>query len=45
MLRTLGPRALKLVPGNKVQELLSKGHGPWPVMDWISIQKTFELET
>ena len=45
LLRTLGPRALKLVPGNKVQELLSKGHGPWPVMDWISIQKTFELET
>ena len=45
LLRTLGPRALKLVPGNKIQELLSKGHGPWDVIDWIQIQKTFELVT
>jgi hypothetical protein len=44
VLRTLGPRALKLVPGNKIQELLSMGHGPWSSTDWIEIQKTFELE-
>ncbi len=43
LLRTLGPRALKLVPGNKVQELLSMGHEPWTSTDWIQIQKTFEL--
>ena len=43
LLRTLGPRALKLVPGNKIQELLSMGHEPWTSTDWIQIQKTFEL--
>jgi len=43
LLRTLGPRALKLVPGNKVQELVALGHEPWSKVDWISIQKTFEL--
>ena len=43
LLRTLGPRALKLVPGNKIQELLSMGHEPWTSTDWIKIQKTFEL--
>ena len=43
LLRTLGPRALKLVPGNKIQELLSMGHEPWTSTDWIEIQKTFEL--
>ena len=45
LLRTLGPRALKLVQGSMIQELLSKGHGPWDVIDWIQIQKTFELVT
>ena len=43
LVRTLGPGALKLVPGNKIQELLSMGHGPWSSTDWIEIQKTFEL--
>jgi len=42
LLRTLGPRALKLVQGSMIQELLSKGHGPWPSVDWIFIQKSFE---
>ena len=31
LLRTLGPRALKLVPGNKIQELLTMGHEPWTI--------------
>ena len=43
LVRALGPSALKLVPGSEIQELLSKGHGPWPSTDWIAIQKTFEL--
>ena len=43
LIRALGPSALKLVPGSKIQELLDKGHGPWPSTDWIAIQKTFEL--
>ena len=45
LLRTLGPRALKLVQGSMIQELLSKGHGPWPSVDWVFIQKSFELVT
>ena len=45
LLRTLGPRALKLVQGSMIQELLSKGHGPWPSVNWIFIQKSFELVT
>ena len=44
LLRTLGPRALKLVQGSMIQELLSKGHGSWPSVDWIEIQKRLELE-
>ena len=43
LIRALGPSALKLVPGSEIQELLDKGHGPWPPTDWIAIQKTFEL--
>ena len=43
LIKALGPSALKLVPGSKIQELLDKGHGPWPPTDWIAIQKTFEL--
>tara|TARA_R100000008_G_scaffold6050_1_gene3463 strand:- start:133 stop:405 length:273 start_codon:yes stop_codon:yes gene_type:complete len=43
LLRTLGPRALKLVPGNKIQELVAMGHGPWSPTNWIEIQKLFEL--
>jgi len=42
LLRTLGPRSLKLVPGSMIQELLSMGHGPWDSVDWVFIQKTFE---
>jgi len=45
LLRTLGQRSLKLVPGSMIQELLSKGHGPWDSVDWVFIQKTFELVT
>ena len=43
LVRTLGQRSLKLVPGNKIQELVALGHGPWSSTDWIKIQKTFEL--
>tara|TARA_R100001594_G_scaffold133848_2_gene174729 strand:+ start:850 stop:1224 length:375 start_codon:yes stop_codon:yes gene_type:complete len=43
LLKALGPSALKLVPGSKIQELLDNGHGPWPVTNWIEIQKLFEL--
>ena len=45
LIKALGPRALKLVPGSMIQELLSKGHGPWDSVDWVFIQKTFELVT
>ena len=41
--RTLGPCSLKLVPGAKIQELLDKGLRPFPTVDWIEIQKIFEL--
>ena len=34
---------LKVARGNKVQELVAMGHGPWTPTDWIQIQKTFEL--
>jgi len=43
LVKALGPRSLKLVPGNKIPELVAMGHGPWSPIDWISIQKTFEL--
>ena len=43
LVRALGQRSLKLVPGNKIQELVALGHGPWSSTDWIKIQKTFEL--
>jgi hypothetical protein len=42
LIRALGPRSLKLVPGSMIHELLSKGHGPWDSVDWIFIQKSFE---
>ena len=45
LLRALGQRSLKLVPGSQIQELLSGGHGPWDSVDWVFIQKTFELVT
>ena len=40
--RTLGPCSLKLVPGNKIHELVAMGHGAWSSTDWLEIQKTFE---
>ena len=43
LVRTLGPGALKLVPGSMIQELLDKGLAPFPTTDWIEIQKLFEL--
>ena len=45
LVRALGPRSLKLVPGSKIQELVAQGHGAWNSVDWIFIQKTFELVT
>jgi len=42
LVRALGPRSLKLVPGSKIHELVAMGHGPWSPIDWIDIQKTFE---
>ena len=41
--RTLGPCSLKLVPGSMVQELVTQGLGAWPSINWIEIQKLFEL--
>ena len=43
LLKTLGQRALKLVPGSKIQELLATGHGPWAALDWSYIKKVFEF--
>ena len=43
LVRALGQRSLKLVPGNKIQELAALGHEPWSMVDWIEIQKRFEL--
>jgi len=42
LVRTLGPRSLKLVPGSMVHDLVAKGHGAWNSINWIDIQKTFE---
>ena len=42
LVKALGPRSLKLVPGNKIPELVAMGHGPWSPTNWIEIQKTFE---
>ena len=42
LVKALGPRSLKLVPGNKIQELVTMGHGAWSSVDWIFIQTTFE---
>ena len=45
LVRTLGPRALKLVPGSMIQDLLDKKLGAFPDTNWIEIQKLFELAT
>jgi len=45
LVRALGPRSLKLVPGSMVHDLVAKGHGAWNSLNWIEIQKTFELVT
>ena len=42
LVRALGQRALKLVPGSEIHELWSKGHGAWSSINWMDIQKTFE---
>jgi Holliday junction resolvase len=42
LVRALGQRALKLIPGSMVHDLWSKGHGAWNSINWIDIQKTFE---
>ena len=42
LVRTLGPRSLKLVPGSVIHELWSVGHGAWSSINWKDIQKTFE---
>ena len=43
LVRTLGPCSLKLVPGSEIHDLWSKGHDPWPPVNWTEIQKLFEL--
>jgi Holliday junction resolvase len=43
LVRALGPRSLKLVPGSMVHDLVAKGHGAWNSLNWIEIQKLFEL--
>ena len=44
LVRTLGPRALKLVPGSEIHDLWSKGHGScFTVADsWTAVQETFD---
>jgi len=42
LIRALGPRSLKLVPGSAVHDLVAKGHGAWNSLNWMDIQKTFE---
>ena len=44
LVRTLGPRSLKLVPGSEIHELWSKGHGAcFSVADsWAGVQQTID---
>ena len=43
LVRTLGPRSLKLVPGSEIHDLWSKGHDScFTVADsWTAVQETF----
>ena len=41
--RTLGPCSLKLIPGSSIEDLISKGHGPWPSLNWLEISELLEL--
>ena len=41
--RTLGPCSLKLIPGSKIQELVTMGHGPWSSLTWLEIYELLEL--
>ena len=41
--RTLGPCSVKLIPGSMIQELISKGHGPWSSLNWLEISELLEL--
>ena len=41
--RTLGPCSLNLIPGSSIEDLVSKGHGPWPSLNWLEISELLEL--
>ena len=41
--RTLGPCSLKLISGSSIEDLVSKGHGPWPSLNWLEICELLEL--
>ena len=43
LVRTLGPRSVKLVPGSEIHDLWSKGHDScFTVADsWTAVQETF----
>jgi len=43
LVRTLGPRSLKLIPGSEIHELWSGGHGAcFSIADsWTGIQESF----
>ena len=44
LLKTLGQRGLKLVPGSEIHDLWSKGHGTCFTLadSWTGIQQTFD---
>ena len=44
LVRTLGPRSLKLIPGSEIRELRSKGHGSCLTLadSWTGVQETFD---
>ena len=41
--RTPGPCSLKLISGSSIEDLVSKGHGPWPSLNWLEICELLEL--
>jgi len=44
LVRTLGPRSLKLVPGSEIHDLWSKGHDSCLTVadSWTAVQQTFD---
>ena len=44
LVRTLGPRSLKLVPGSEIHDLWSMGHGSCLTVadSWTAVQETFD---